>query len=423
MAEQTSPVARRRVLLGVTGSISAYKAPDIARRLQDNGCIVRVVMTESARHVIGAATFEAITGHPCMGPFWDEHGSGEIEHIAWGDWADCLVIAPATADCIAKLRLGIADTPLLATALAARCPLVVAPAMNCHMWDSSPIQEHVAALKERGVVVVGPGEGSLACGWQGAGRLAEVDAIVAAVRAAGAPESCAPKPLCGRHIVITLGPTREAIDPVRFISNRSSGKMGCAVIEAALAKGATVTAIHGPLAVPLPPGAVRAISVESAKQMEEALHREVFEGKTGPSAVIMTAAIADFRPRHRSAEKIKRAELGEGVPALELEPNPDIIAGVAQRRGIQQRPLLVGFAVETLPHGDALIAELERKRHAKGVELLVGNRGDDAFDHDTNTAYMIDGDHPVEQVAGSKAEVADAIIDRVQALLVKGAQE
>lgn len=421
MAELVPPVEPRRVLLGVTGSIAAYKAPEIVRRLQDDGCVVRVVMTESARHVIGAATFEAITGHPCMGPFWAEHGSGEIEHIAWGDWADCFVIAPATADCIAKLRLGIADTPLLATALAARCPLVIAPAMNCNMWASVPIREHVAALAERGVSFVGPSEGSLACGWEGAGRLADVDAIVAAVRAAGEAAPLMPKTLEGHHFVVTLGPTREAIDPVRFISNRSSGKMGCAVIEAALARGATVTAIHGPLATPLPRGGVTPVSVESAEQMDQALHRVVF-AEQPPSVVIMTAAVADFRPRRPSPEKIKRAGLGDAVPALELEANPDIIAGIARRRGAHRKPLLVGFAVETLPHGDALIAELVRKRRAKGVELLVGNRGEDAFDHDTNTAYLIDESRPVEQIAGSKAEVADAIIDRVQALIGKGAR-
>lgn len=408
------------MLLGVSGSIAAYKAPEIVRRLQDEGCAVRVVMTESARHVIGAATFEALTGHPCMGPLWAENGSGEIEHISWGDWADCFVIAPATADCIAKLRLGIADTPLLATALAARCPLVIAPAMNCNMWASAPVKEHVAVLIERGVVVVGPGEGLLACGWQGAGRLSEVEAIVSAVKASFRPRADLPKTLQGHHIVVTLGPTREAIDPVRFISNRSSGKMGCAVIEAALARGASVTAIHGPIAVQLPQRVGRAISVEDAQQMEEALHRVVFDEEKTPAVVIMTAAVADFRPRCPSPEKIKRAEMEDVVPALELEPNPDILGGVAQRRGPHQRPLLVGFAVETLPHGAALIAELGRKRRAKGVEILVGNRGEDAFDHDTNTVYLIEGEYPIEQFAGTKREVADVIIERVQALLTEG---
>lgn len=421
------PPGATKVLLGITGSIAAYRAPDIIRRLQEAGCAVRVVMTHSARQVIGSATCEAISQHPCMGEFWSsepssgasisgEARSSEIEHIAWGDWADCVLIAPATADCIAKIRLGIADTPLLATLLAARCPLIIAPAMNCNMWASAPIQEHVAALRDRGIRFVGPEAGSLACGWQGAGRLAEVDAIVAEVARVGIPQDFA-----GHHIVVTLGPTREKIDPVRYLTNRSSGKMGCAVIAGALARGATVTAIHGPLSVSLPHGSVRSIAVESALEMEEAVQRVVFDDERSPSVVVMAAAVADYRARHPSTAKLKRRTAEEGALLLELEPNPDIIAGVARRRGAAGSPLLVGFAVESMPPGDDLIAEFSRKRSAKGVELLVGNRGEDAFDGDTNCAYLIEGRTDGETVSGplsgTKREVAEVILDRIVGLL------
>jgi len=416
----TKRAVPRRIVLGVTGSIAAYRAPDIIRRLQEDGCAVRVVMTHSARQVVGVATCEVISQHPCMGEFWSssvssgseqggEH-SAEIEHISWGDWADAIVIAPATADCIAKIRLGIADTPLLATVLAARCPLIIAPAMNCNMWTSAPIREHVEALRARGVIFVGPEEGSLACGWQGAGRLANIDAIVGAVCRLGAAQD-----LAGHHIVVTLGPTRERIDPVRFLTNRSSGKMGCAVIAAALARGATVTAIHGPLAVPIPQGAVRAIPVESALEMEQAVHRVVFEEEPHPSVLVMAAAVSDYRPRYPSMEKLKRSGGDDGTISLVLEQNPDIIAGVAHRRGNSAAPFLVGFAVESIEHGERLIAEFNRKRAAKGVEILVGNRGDDAFDADTNVAYLIDGMSEVEPIAADKREVADAILDRIVA--------
>ena len=407
----------RRILLGITGSIAAYRAPDIIRRLQEEGCSVRVMMTHSARQVVGVATCEAISQHPCMGEFWSSSASSsgehtaEIEHIAWGDWADCIVIAPATADCIAKIRLGIADTPLLATVLAARCPIIIAPAMNCNMWTSAPIRDHVEALRARGIIFVGPDEGSLACGWQGAGRLANIDSIVGAVCRLGVAQD-----LAGHHIVVTLGPTRERIDPVRFLTNRSSGKMGCAIIAAALARGATVTAIHGPLAVPLPQGAVRAIPVESALEMEQVVNRVVFEEEPQPSVLVMAAAVSDYRVQSPSKEKLKRAALGDETITLVLEQNPDIIAGVAHRRGDSAAPFLVGFAVESIEHSERLIAEFTRKRAAKGVEILVGNRGDDAFDADTNVAYLIDGISEVEPIAAGKREVAEAILDRIVAL-------
>lgn len=427
-SHKISPRSPRRVLLGVTGSIAAYKAPEIVRRLQDDGCEVRVIVTHAARQIVGPALFEALTGTRCMGEFWDigggrsgREGEGresdsekiEIEHISWGDWADCLIIAPATADCLAKMRLGIADTPLLATVLAARCPIIVAPAMNCHMWGSVPIQEHVAVLRERGVIFVGPTEGSLACGWEGSGRLAEVDALVGAIREVGTPQT-----LAGHHIVVALGPTRERIDPVRYISNRSSGKMGCAIIEAAKARGALVTAVHGPLSVPLPYGLNRAIEIESAREMADALDTVIWHSSPAVSAVVMAAAVADYRPAVVLSEKQKRGGDDGGTRSLVLEQNPDIIANLSRRRGGVRSPLLVGFAVETTPHGAELINEFQRKRRAKGVDLLVGNRGDDAFDRDSTIAYLVgEEDTQSRRVEGTKRAVSGVIMERLAEML------
>jgi phosphopantothenoylcysteine decarboxylase/phosphopantothenate--cysteine ligase len=383
----------------VTGGIAAYKAALVARLLETAGADVSVVLTENATRFIGPDTFAALTGEPVHGSLWER--PGEVLHVRLAHDADVAVVAPATANVLAKLAHGLADDLLTATLLEATCPLVVAPAMHSGMWEHPATQDNVSTLRERGARIVGPAPGPLAHGDEGIGRLAEPEDIVAAVRAALAPQD-----LAGRRLLITAGPTHEPIDPVRFLGNRSTGKMGVAIAEAARARGADVTLVLGPGTVPPPPG-VDVVRVETAEQLREA----VVGRFDGTDAVVMAAAVADFRPKEVADDKLKK---DAGVPELMLEPTPDILAELGERRSGQ---VLVGFAAET----EEVETEGRRKLTAKRLDLLVSNRvGSEGtgFGADTNEAAIVaaDGDD-VPLASWTKHELAGALLDRVASLL------
>lgn len=393
-----------RIVLGVTGSIAAYKSVELARHLLKRGCQVRVIMTDSASKFVTPFLFESLTGHRVTTTFWNETESGAIGHIELADWADALVIAPASADMIAKLRYGFADTPLLAVALATKAPVILAPAMNVNMYQHPATQENLAELERRGVHVIEPEAGPLACGWIGKGRLAPPQEIYARLRKATSVQD-----LAGQRVLITAGPTREAVDPVRFLSNRSSGKMGIALAREAFRRGARVTLVHGPLGKkPTVPRGVTCIAVTTANEMFDAVTLRTRAGEC--DVAVMAAAVADFRPMVASAVKLKKAS---SAPRIDLSPNPDILKAVGDARGEGGRPFLVGFAVET---GDdaALLLEARRKMKAKNADIIVGNLAMDSFDKDTNRVWIVSRSGSEEQVAtASKAAVARRIFDSV----------
>lgn len=396
---------RRKIALGITGSIAAYKSAELARIYISRGYEVKVVMTDSAKKFITPLLMQSITGNAVYDSFWDD--GDNIEHIEIADWADVLVIAPATADFLAKLNYGFADTPLLATALASKSPLLIAPAMNVNMYEHPRTQEHIAELKSKGVQFVDAEEGSLACGWIGAGRLADPWEIFYHTRRA-----LSIKDFAGKRILVTTGPTREALDPVRFISNRSSGKMGVSIVREAFCRGAEVTLIHGPCEINVPKP-VRRISVETAQEMYEAVIRETFDSPNKPDIVIMAAAVADFKPSSVAEKKIKK---GEAIANLTLAKNPDILSAVGEKRGDSNTPLLVGFAVETGELEDLLL-EIRRKLQTKKADMIVGNFAQDAFDLDTNRAWLIDRHGRQEEVATNfKSRVADKILNTITRL-------
>ena len=324
-------LAGQRIVLCVTGGIAAYKAADLARRLQDAGAQVRVVMTEAATRFITPMTFQALTGQPVRTSLWDEAAEAAMGHIELARWADRLLVAPASADAIARLAAGLAGDLLSTLYLATEAPLVLAPAMNRVMWAHPATQANLATLQARGAQVLGPGEGDQACGEVGAGRMLEPLQIVAALQAAGA--------LAGRRLLITAGPTFEDLDPVRFIGNRSSGKMGFALAAEAARQGAEVTLVAGPVALSTPAG-VHRLDVRSAEQMRAA----VLAALPGQDAFIGAAAVADFRPAQVASTKIKKSA---GLPQVEWTATPDILAEVAAH--VQRPALVVGFAAETVP--------------------------------------------------------------------------
>jgi phosphopantothenoylcysteine decarboxylase/phosphopantothenate--cysteine ligase len=402
---------KRRVVLGVSGSIAAYKSAELARYLVTRGYQVRVVMTESAVQFISPLTFEAITGNPVSREFWDETQPGAIGHIALADWADVVAIAPASADLIAKLAHGFADSPLLAVALATKAPLVVAPAMNVNMYDNSQTQTNLQHLTQRGMFVVDPDSGPLACGWEGKGRLPHHREIFFHIQRA-----LSDRALRGRRVVISTGPTREAIDPVRFISNRSSGKMGMALAVEAFRRGADVTLVHGPLSLPPKvPRQVRCVPVTSCLEMRDAMVQEAFGVADVAAAdiVIMAAAVADCRPESVGVEKIKKGALPS---TLALVQNPDILAELGEQKGQRSTPLLVGFAVET-GDVDNLLSEVRRKLTAKNADLMVGNFAVDAFDRDTNRVWLVNRGGKEEEISTTyKSRVAIQIFDAIARL-------
>ncbi len=392
-----------RITLGVTGGVAAYKAAELVRRLQQDGFTVQIVMTRGAREFITPLTFAALSGQKVITDLFAE-SSGEanlesaIEHIAVAQRTDLLLVAPATADILAKFARGIADDFLTTLYLASTAPVVVAPAMNVNMWNHAATQENVEMLRARGVKIVDPDEGYLACGMTGAGRLAGQEAIVAAVHEA----LHAVRDLAGEKVLVTAGPTRENVDPVRYLTNRSSGKMGYAVAETAARRGAHVILVSGPTSLEAPAGVER-IAVESAEEM----HRAVLQKVADCSIAIFAAAVADYRPATPNAQKIKR---NNESTTITLEPTPDILASVARNK---DERFIVGFAAET----DHVAENARKKLAAKNADLMVANditAEGAGFDHDTNvvTLFARDG-RDLALPRMSKSEVAQRILDEV----------
>jgi phosphopantothenoylcysteine decarboxylase / phosphopantothenate---cysteine ligase len=391
-----------KVALGVCGGIAAYKAAELVRLLEDRGVRVQVVMTDSAQEFIRPLTFAALSGEKVIsGMFSGNTGAppnidSAIEHIAVAQSIDALVVAPATADMLAKFAQGIADDFLSTLYLATTAPVIVAPAMNVNMWEHPATQQNLQALRKRGVNVVEPGSGYLACGMTGPGRLAANEAVVAAVmEALGVSED-----LAGETVLITAGPTREKIDAVRYLSNRSSGRMGYALAEAALARGARVLLVSGPTALQ-PPAAAGLTTVESAKEMLDAVVRLLPEA----SIVIKTAAVADYTFPNPSPQKMKRS----GRMALELEPTQDILAEISRRKKSQ---LVIGFAAET----DNVIANARKKLEAKSLDAIVVNDVSHqgiGFDSERNAVTILTRSDTIPVPETSKWEVAQRVLDCV----------
>lgn len=392
-------MAGKHILLGVTGGIAAYKSPDIVRRLAERGAQVQVVMTAGAREFVAPLTFQAVSGREVRSDLWDESAERAMSHIELARWADLVLIAPATADFLAQLAHGMADNLLNTICLATSAPLAVAPAMNRQMWANAATQSNIEQLRGRGVHVLGPDSGSQACGETGEGRMMEPVDIAAASFALLPAEG----PLQGRKVVITAGPTRERIDPVRFISNRSSGKMGYAVAEAARDRGAEVVLVSGPVNLPAPPG-VRRVSVESAQQMHDAVMAEI----AGTDIFIGTAAVADYRPANPAVCKIKK--VSDHLEVC-MERTVDILAAVAAR---SDRPYTVGFAAETNNVEEHALAKLNRKK----LDLIAANEVGDTkvFDRDDNALTLLwPGGGRLELGAGAKTELAQKLVDCIAA--------
>jgi phosphopantothenoylcysteine decarboxylase / phosphopantothenate---cysteine ligase len=401
-----------RITLGVTGGIAAYKSAELVRRLQDEGHAIQVVMTGAAREFITPLTFAALSGQRVITDLFSNQPGGEgsldsaIDHIAVAQRTDLLLVAPATADVLAKFARGIADDFLTTLYLASTAPLVVAPAMNVNMWQHAATQENVAALRARGVHIVEPREGYLACGMTGAGRLAEQEEILKAVREV----LQAGKDLAAETVLVTAGPTCEDIDPVRFLTNRSSGKMGYAVAAEAAHRGAKVLLVTGPTSLDTPHGVER-VDVRSAEEMQRAVQSRFANCTIG----VFAAAVADYRPAEQSGQKIKRGK--EGL-TLRLEPNPDILASVAKDKGER---IIVGFAAETEHVGE----NARKKLTQKNADLIVANDVNKAgagFDHDTNIVCLFsrDGrDLPLPRM--NKSQVAKRILD--EALRLRAAEK
>jgi phosphopantothenoylcysteine decarboxylase / phosphopantothenate---cysteine ligase len=392
-------MAGKRILLGVTGGIAAYKSPDVVRRLIERGAEVQVVMTPGAREFIAPLTFQAVSGREVRSDLWDESAERAMSHIELARWADLILIAPATADFLAHLTHGMADSLLATVCLASSAPIAVAPAMNRLMWSNAATQANVAQLRARGVHVFGPDSGSQACGEVGEGRMMEPADIAAATFAVLPAEG----PLKGRKVLITAGPTRECIDPVRFISNRSSGKMGYAVAQAARDRGAEVILVSGPVNLCAPPG-IKRICVESAQQMHDAVMQEI----TGTDIFIGTAAVADYRPATLASCKIKKVS-----DKLEvcMERTIDILNAVSHRA---DRPYTVGFAAETNNVEEFALAKLERKK----LDLIAANEvgGCKVFEQDDNALTLLwPNGGRLELGAGPKTELAAKLLDFITA--------
>lgn len=388
------------MVVGVAGGIAAYKAAELVRLLDKAGATVDVAMTPRAQHFITAMTFQALTRRPVFTDLFSLTDEEKIGHIQLADAADLVVIAPATADLCARMAAGMADDAVTAIALATRAPVLLAPSMNVNMWNHALTQRNLTTLRDvAGYQIVAPGDGFLACGWTGPGRLAEpVDIVEAAAHVLSAQD------LAGVKIVVTAGPTYEAIDPVRFVGNRSSGKMGAAIAAAAQRRGAEVRLIFGPSGV-APPVGVQTSHVESAAQLGWALDNAVKDA----DVVVMTAAVADFRPAKVADQKLKRGT--QKSMAIELVANPDLLAGLGKaRRG--KRPLLVGFAAET----NDVIANAKAKLVTKGCDLVVANDVAEpgaGFAVDTNHVQLVDASGVTDVPSASKAEVAHRILDKV----------
>ena len=382
----------KRILLGVTGGIAAYKSADLVRRLRERGAIVQVVMTASAREFVTPTTFQALSGRTVRTDLWDPAAEAAMGHIELARWAELLLVAHASADFLARLAHGLADDLLSTLALATAAPIAVAPAMNQLMWSNAATQANVALLQQRGVRVLGPGVGDQACGETGPGRMLEPLEIAALI----APLLTREGPLRGHRVLVTAGPTRECIDPVRFVSNRSSGKMGFAVAQALQEAGAEVVLVSGPVSLATPSG-VRRIDVESSDQMYAAVQREL----PGTAIFIGTAAVADYRPNQCAPQKIKKTS---ETLALELTRTIDILSYVSAS---SPRPFVVGFAAET----HAVEQHARAKLLAKNLDLIAANEvgHSKAFDCDHNALLVLWRGGRVELPSASKAELAGAL--------------
>jgi phosphopantothenoylcysteine decarboxylase/phosphopantothenate--cysteine ligase len=392
---------QRRILVAVTGGIAAYKIPELIRILRRKGACVRCAMTSGALQFVAPLVVQTLTGQPVRTDLFDASQEGEIDHIALADWAELVILAPATANTLAKLSCGLADNLVSALLLATRAPVLVAPAMNVNMWEHPATRRNLETLRQRGIHTIGPEDGELACGWEGAGRMSQPEAI-----AAEAALLLGTRDLAGEVVLVSAGGTREPIDSVRFLGNRSSGKMGFAVAAEAALRGAEVVLIAGPTPLATPAG-VRRVDVQTALEMRDAVFAE-FDRAT---LTIMAAAVADFRPTQPSERKIKKEDLAEDSGlTLELTRNPDILAELCQKKGNR---VVVGFAAES----HDLLAAARRKIARKGCDLLVANNissQTSGFDADDNAVVFVWPDGQIEELPSlPKRGVAAQLFDRI----------
>ncbi|MDQ3983125.1 MAG: bifunctional phosphopantothenoylcysteine decarboxylase/phosphopantothenate--cysteine ligase CoaBC [Actinomycetota bacterium] len=407
-ASELAPAAQgKKVLVCVTGGIAAYKVPFVVRALAELGADVRVVMTRSAERFVGEQTFAALSGHDV---YTDLFGTGpDVPHVELARGADLVVVAPATANSLAKMALGLAHDLFGNTMLTVRCPVLVAPAMHTEMWEHPATQEHMSVLRGRGVHVIGPDSGPLSSGDTGPGRMVEPDAIThEALRLLARSNE-----LDGRRILVTAGGTQEPIDPVRFIGNRSSGLMGYLIAEEAQGRGAKVTLVSGPTNLVVPPG-VELVRVKTASEMRDA----VFAAAPGVDVIVKAAAVADFQPDTHAEKKLKKSE---GPPRVSLVPTPDILAELGERRDARKPGgILVGFAAETEPDPDRLAALARTKLEGKKADLIVANdvgSADSGFDVPTNRAVIASADAVTDVGLVTKHALASALVDRITELL------
>ncbi|UXA20208.1 bifunctional phosphopantothenoylcysteine decarboxylase/phosphopantothenate--cysteine ligase CoaBC [Mycobacterium sp. SMC-4] len=408
---------RKRIIVGVAGGIAAYKAATLVRQLTEAGHSVRVVPTDSALRFVGAATFEALSGNPVhTGVFEDIH---EVPHVRIGQGADLVVVAPATADLLARAAGGRADDLLTATLLTVRCPVLYAPAMHTEMWQHAATSENVATLRRRGAVVMEPASGRLTGADSGPGRLPEAEEISTLAQLLLARGDALPYDLAGVKVLVTAGGTREPIDPVRFIGNRSSGKQGYAMARVMAQRGADVTLIAGNTAGLVDPADVEVIHIGSAAQLADTVSKHAPEA----NVLVMAAAVADFRPAHPAVNKIKKGPAGEGEPTIELVRNDDVLAGAVRSRADGQLPnmrAIVGFAAETGDANGDVLFHARAKLARKGCDLLVVNAvGENrAFEVDHNDGWLLSADGNESALEhGSKTVIASRIVDAISAFL------
>ena len=389
----------KRVLLGITGGIAAYKAAELVRLLTRAGADVRVAMTDAATRFITPVTLQALSGQAVWVDLWDDRVPDGMGHIAHSRDRDLILVAPASADFMAKVAHGLSDDLLSATCIARRCPLMLAPAMNVEMWENAATQRNLQLLRDDGVHFAGPAAGDQACGEVGMGRMLEPAQIAAELE-----NFFQPKLLAGKRVLVTAGPTEEPIDPVRVLTNSSSGKMGYAVARAAVEAGAEVTLVSGPVALATPPGVTR-VDVRTAQEMFEAVQRSA----EASDVFVSVAAVADYRVKNRATQKIKK---GDGGVSLDLEENPDILAWVA---GLPRPPFCVGFAAET----EKLAQYASEKRRKKRVPLMAANLAQEALGADVNAITLYDerGEHALGR--GPKLELARKLMAHIAGLLPK----
>ncbi len=390
------------VLLGITGGIAAYKTPELVRRLRERGADVQIVMTASAEEFVTETALQAVSGRPIRSNLWDKEAEASMSHIELARWADVVLIAPATAEIMARLAGGAAADLLTTLCLATEAPLLIAPAMNHVMWSKPAVQANRQTLEEHGVRILGPDHGSQACGETGAGRMLDPEEIATIVCGAETVAQQVDELLAGKTVLVTAGPTREPIDPVRYITNRSSGKMGYAVAAAAAAHGARVVLVSGPVSLS-PPAGVDVVNVTTAQEMYEATHEHLGD----VDIFVATAAVADYRPADAATQKIKKTR---EAMTLELVRTPDILASVAK---LDNAPFTVGFAAETEKVRDYALGKLKDK----GLDMIVANEvGDDSgFDRDDNAIEVLWHDGSRAYATAAKTELSDEVVRRIAA--------